>query len=223
MLHREAEFKPIQQGSSSLRSDILGKPPAGTGATSMFSGRPTGNVPQAPVAAKIEFSGSGMMKSQSPTVSRTEADIPRVVHYSEMKTPVSPFGAAEAGAVRMPQAPPPPQIPRSEILATKPAMPPLPTAPPSPKPMPAVVPQQPMPPAPPRPPVNKEVNYTQSATTPPAPPKPISQAPSPGMTDLKKIASAAPSSPPQIPQGGILEGKPPQPAGPPPTPPTQTP
>ena len=96
ILHREAEFKPIQQGSSSLRGDILGKPPAGTGATSMFSGRPTGHTPQAPITAKIEFSGSGMMKPQAPIVSRTEASIPRVVHYSDMKTPVSPCGAAEA-------------------------------------------------------------------------------------------------------------------------------
>lgn len=183
ILHREAEFKPIQQGSSSLRGDILGKAPVGTGATSMFGNRPAAAAPRGPVAAKIEFSGSGMMKPQAPIVSRTEASIPRVVHYSEMKTPVSPFGTAEAGAVRAPQAP------QYQAPIVKPAMPPsVPTAPP-PRP---VAPAAPPKPTPPVAPVGMMTDLKkiltestspslprQSAPQPPAPPPTVPKPPAP--------------------------------------------
>ncbi|MEY4731505.1 MAG: hypothetical protein RL681_451 [Candidatus Parcubacteria bacterium] len=216
MLHREAEFKPIQQGSSSLRNDILSKQTAGAGAVSMFGGgKSAGAAPHPPVAAKIEFSGSEAMKAQMPTVSHTEANIPRVVHYSDMKTP-SPFGTAAAPAVpqrpqvpqpvmpsapRMPQAPLPPSAPQRPAIGNISATPTLPPIPPMPKPAPTVS-QQPATPTPPRPSVVKEVNYTQTAATPaPAPHIPV-----PGMTDLKKIAPVMPPAPPR-------------PAVPPPTPP----
>ncbi len=181
MLHRETEFKPIQQttSSSALKADILGKQPAGTGAVSMFGGKPAASGPAAPIAAKIEFgSASGAIKQpQMPTISRTEANIPRVVHYSDMKTPVSPFGAAATGMSPMPQAPRPPMPP---------SIPPIPQAPRAPS-IPAITPT-PQPPRPTLPPMTasptpsaqsvpqapttkpKEVNYTAPAPKPPTPP-----------------------------------------------------
>lgn len=224
MLHREAEFRPIQQAapSSALKSDILGRQPAGTGAVSMFGGKPAPAGPAAPVSAKIEFGGAGgTMKPQVPTVARTEANIPRVIHYSDMKTPVSPFGAAATGAPQPPRPPiPPPPAPQTGAVVNPDAR--LASINPSgvetptlrrdeqwtassgmPEPAPPTPTQAPRPPLgaqqPPAPAPKREVNYT-------APPM---ATPSLAPREQPKPSMPAPPRPPmpptpQIPQSPTL-------------------
>jgi len=120
-----------------------------------------------PVTAKVQL-GESDTGEKKPVLGKTEIVTPRVVHYTENK---SPFGAATVSTPTL--SPPPPPTPPNPTPKT------LPVAPKPPMPMSDITngkPPAPSEPASHLPTLPKEVNYTEtpkpSAPNPLASPKP---------------------------------------------------
>lgn len=81
ILHKETEVKPIS-GMKKPLGGFFG-----------FLKKKEGEMEEKPepVKAEVEISGK-TFESQAPKIAKTEVPKIRVVHYSEFKTPVSPFG-----------------------------------------------------------------------------------------------------------------------------------
>lgn len=114
ILHQEAAFKALAE-EHNINYEPIKKAFFGTSQTLP----PAFKTPAAP--AKIQFGTyREEPKAQRTAVGKTEFFAPKIVHYSELKTPVSPFGE-ETVIPPSPIAPNNPETPQLEIL--KPKMP----------------------------------------------------------------------------------------------------
>ena len=104
ILHQEAAFKTLSE-----EHDINYEPIKRAFFSSSQPPAPTFKEPTGP--AKIQFSGQQPEVPAAPKeqeVARTEAFVPKIVHYSTLMTPLSPFGNSKGTIAPQPTEPPAP-------------------------------------------------------------------------------------------------------------------